>query len=457
MKSHTRRKFLVTGGAAGLLVAIGVPALARTLARGAARATAATAVTEVFGDGIRLTAVAVEYDAPVRGDGLTASDFQVEGRTVTDVYTSTSANPADRADAGRFVIVGLSPGDDNALLAEKLQLQRAGQASPGGAGGPGKAGDIPAYDTVYREPRASVVQSGVLAAADGGVIPASGHALETSRVENLIVDDFRQLEFHDPATGRTLRYNLFVPKDYDPEKSYPLVLFMHDAGATSDVTRTTLFQGLGAVAWASPADQASRPCFVLAPQFTEIIADDDSRTSDALDTTIDLIRALADEYGIDRDRLYTTGQSGGCMLSIAMDIKYPDFFAASFLVAGQWDPALVKPLARQKLWILVSQDDAKAFPGQNAIVDVLAQEGAKISRATWDGTWSAAQFREAFDAIDAEGSPINYVTFAPGTVIPPGQSAAGASGHRNTWRIAYSIAPIREWIFRQHRGQPDPQ
>jgi len=61
------------------------------------------------------------------------------------------------------------------------------------------------------------------------------------------------------------------------------------------------------------------------------------------------------------------------------------------------------------------------------------------------------RFGAAFEKIDAEGSPINYVTFRKGTFIPQGQSAAGASGHRNTWRIAHTIAPIREWVFRQHR------
>lgn len=60
--------------------------------------------------------------------------------------------------------------------------------------------------------------------------------------------------------------------------------------------------------------------------------------------------------------------------------------------------------------------------------------------------------RAAFDKIDAEASPINYVTFAPGTVIPEGQTTAGASGHGNTWRIAYTIEPIREWIFRHKKA-----
>lgn len=440
---NSRRQFLILGACAASPIAVSAPALAQ--AQGSSRLQqpkAATAITQVFGDGVRLTAVALEYEAPVKTADLAPTDFRVAGRSVTGVFASRSAKSADRVENGRFVIVTLCAQDANAPLAQRTPAP--GQPAPGAQGGmggpgrgPGNAGDVPVYDTVYRPALASVTAPG-------------GATLTTTRVHNLIVDDFLQLEYRDPGTGRSLRYNLFVPRDYDRRQSYPLVLFMHDAGATSDVTRTTLFQGLGAIAWASPEDQAKRPCFVLAPQFAEIIADDDSRTSSMLDTTIGLIQMLAGKYSIDRKRLYTTGQSGGCMMSIAMDIKYPGFFAASFLVAGQWDAALVRPLARQKLWILISQDDDKAYPGQNAITAALEKEGARISRAVWDGTWTAAQFRVGFEKIDAEASPINYVSFQPGSVIPPGSSAAGASGHRNTWRIAYTIEPIREWIFRQH-------
>ncbi len=444
-----RRSFLITIASAAAPLAISVPSRASADRAGAK---AATAVTQVFGDGIRFTAVAIEYDAPIKTADVGAGAFHVAGRTVVGVFASSSANPSDRATSGRFVIVELSAADANAGLARKRSEPMDGRSAADTASGtrpvpplggranrgPGNAGDIPAYDTVYLQPKAEVT------------LP-DGDRLATTQVENLVVDDFQQLVFNDPHTGKVLRYNLFVPKGYDARRAYPLVLFMHDAGATSDVTRTTLLQGLGAIAWASPEDQAARPCFVLAPEYAEIIADDDSRTSDALDATINLIKSLAGRYSIDRTRLYTTGQSGGCMMSIAMNVKYPDFFAASFYVAGQWDPAVVTPLARQKLWILVSQDDDKAFPGQTAIAAVLEKNGARISRAEWDGTWSAAQFRTAFDRIDAEGSPINYVSFRRGTVIPRGESTAGASGHRNTWRIAYTISPIREWIFRQRR------
>lgn len=505
----TRRVFLLQGACVGTLGLLG---LSDAVAAAGAGVQAATAVTQVFGDGIRWVAVALEYAAPVRAEALSSMDYHVQGRLVTDVFPSTSVDPAGRAAEGRYVIVALSPDDPNAALAHRAggagpgrRTERktrvsgsvtvgvgaggpmmegpaggpmragpgggmgsamgrmegsmgggpmdggmppdddgpsdgpGGHAGPGGRGGPGKAGDIPVYDTFYPDPA-------------GIVVLPDGTQVGTTQVVNLVVDEFRQLGYVDPKTGKSLRYNLFVPRRLAPGQSYPLVLFMHDAGATSDVTRTTLVQGLGAVVWAQREEQAQRPCFVLAPQYAEIITDDDSHTSSAMDTTIHLIESLASQYPIDRQRLYTTGQSGGCMMSIAMDIQYPGFFAASFLVAGQWDPALVAPLAKQKLWILVSQDDEKAFPGENAITAALEKQGAKISRAVWDGRWTPAQCREAFDKIDAEGSPINYVSFAKGTVIPPGQSTQGASGHRNTWRIAYTIEPIREWLFRQRKA-----
>ena len=181
------------------------------------------------------------------------------------------------------------------------------------------------------------------------------------------------------------------------------------------------------------------------------MVNDKSEASSYLDTTVDLIDQLANEYNIDRDRLYTTGQSGGAMISIAMDIKYPDLFAASFLVAGQWDPAKVLPLASDKLWIVVSEGDLKAYPGQNAITAELEKYGARISRAVWDGRSPPEEFEAAVQRMRAENNPINYVAFRKGTVVPPGQVDDGGSNHVNTWRIAYTIEGIRDWLFKQHR------
>ena len=460
---QSRREFLFTLAGVGAVSCVGLALPTRA----ADLPVKATAITEVFGDGVRFVAVALEIDAEIDAASLSEVSFQVGDRTVTGTYPANSADPSDRSETGRFIIITLDPEDAEASLQDESKKSQGmgapaggdqsdsggpGAGGPGAGGGVGKAGELPTmgYDMYFLDPEATVDAAGTLGTTTGTAL--SLPETTTSAIKNLVVDDFQQLSFTDEATGDTLPYNLFVPKDYDPSKSYPLVLFMHDAGATSDVTRTTLFQGLGAISWASPEDQAKRPCFVLAPQYATIIVDDTSTASSMLDTTIDLIKALSNQYSIDTNRLYTTGQSGGCMMSIAMNIKYPDFFAASFLVAGQWDPTLVAPLAEDKLFIVVSQDDPGAFPGEIAITEALEAEGARISRAIWDATWSDKQYQFAFDDIDTEQSPINFISFAEGTVFPAdADPSQPASGHRNTWRVAYSIEPIREWIFRQHR------
>lgn len=304
--------------------------------------------------------------------------------------------------------------------------------------GPGNAGDKQADGPELKTFKAKVT--------------VDGQTLFVNSGEKRIVDDFKQGEFNDPATNKTLRYNLFVPKNYDPQQAYPLVLFMHDAGVTGDNPLSTLIQGTGAVCWASPQDQLEHPSFVLAPQFDEIIADDSSHTTAMLDTTIHLIQSLCQQYNIDTHLLYTTGQSGCGMMSIAMDIKYPDFFAASYLVACQWDASLVAPMHKQKLWITVSEDDSKAFPGQTAIVNELEKNGAKVARATWNAQWSAQQYQQAFDELMAQKADVNFVVFEKGSVFTnqtESQNAGG--GHTFTWRYAYNIPQIRQWIFAQHK------
>ena len=144
------------------------------------------------------------------------------------------------------------------------------------------------------------------------------------------------------------------------------------------------------------------------------------------------------------------------MMSIAMNIKYPDFFATSYLVACQWNPALLTPQMKNvKWWITVSQDDAKAYPGEIAITEKLASFGAKVARADdWDAQWPVDKFQTAFDKIAAQNANVNFVTFAKGTVFKTAAeaNAGGASGHTSTWKYAYNITPVLDWIFQQRRA-----
>ena len=389
---------------------------------------AVTAVTEVFGDGQRLTTAIVEYDTPIKNSTLSTTTFTVSGRNITRVYTNARPEKSAVGQDGKFVIIELDTADSNA----------------------------PTYNAqgpVLRQASVIVNQEAEVQTAFGLRYSPPAKPLSNTRQTNLIVDDFQQLKFTDPVTGLVLAYNLFAPKNYNPKTKYPMVLFMHDAGVTNMNPYTTLVQGLGATVWASSQEQAKHPAFVLAPQYAVPLANDSSQTSDYADITVRLIQDLQKRYSIDGNRLYSTGQSGGCMTAIALNIKHPKLFAASLLVAGQWDASKVAPMAKNKLWIVVSQDDSKAYPGMNAITAELEKHGARVTRAVWDGSVNATQFKRDGETMLQAGpqSNVYYVAFRQGTVIPPGQSTAGAAGHRNTWRIAYAIEGICDWLFQQRK------
>ena len=89
MTDFSRRQVLAIAGA-GLAGAM-LPQI--SLAAGATP-TAATAITEVFGDGLRLIGVALEYADEQVGNQLVPTDYTVADRRVTDVVTAGATDPA---------------------------------------------------------------------------------------------------------------------------------------------------------------------------------------------------------------------------------------------------------------------------------------------------------------------------------------------------------------------------
>jgi predicted peptidase len=413
----------------------------------------------VFGDGIKLAAVAVEYDRPISSLSLSSAAYTVEGKDVTSIYANTAAETVASGLGvdGNYVIIELSTDylSDDYQTGAQMQgdpnrTPPSGEGGPPpGAGGSGMSGGGPVLgqaDEADAGPadvtavEVSVTQTENIAAADGKIYVPNSIAMANGKTITPVVDDFTQQIYTDTSyNNETLAYNLYVPRNYDNSKSYPLVLFMHDASVTGAIDpRAALTQGNGAVIWAAQEAQAKNECFVVAPLYPHVIADDSSQTTEYMDITIDLINDLADEYSIDMNKIYNTGQSMGCMASIAMDIKYPDMFAASLLVAGQWEPALASPMADDHLWIVVCEGDSKAHPGMDAITETLKNSGATVSKATWDINSSAEEFAALAETMTAEGSNVNYTVLTGGS-------------HRYTWTIAYGIEGIRDWLFKQAR------
>lgn len=390
-----------------------------------------TSVTEVFGTGQQITHIILEFNEKVVNSQLTKNTFTVSDRTVEKIYSNTRPEKTDIVKDGRFVIIELNPKDSGA----SLRLE---------------GNDEVGFQ--MKKATSKVTQKEDILFTNGKKLEKSIAILENNKIKNLIVENFKQFAYKDPKTGTTVKYNLYIPKNYDKNKKYPLVLFMHDAGVLSEDTKTTLLQGNGAISFATPEEQERHEAFVLAPQYSRKVVDDNGDITSDLDATVNLIKDyLISKYSIDEKKLYATGQSMGGMMAIVMNYKYPELFAASYLVACQWDPKEVSTMARNNLWITVSTGDAKAYPGMNAITSELIKRGATVAKDSWRADYTDAQFLEGARKVIAQKSNIKYTTLEKGTNPYLPKDANPGLEHSGTWKVAYSIPGIKDWMFLQSK------
>ncbi|MCC8088813.1 MAG: prolyl oligopeptidase family serine peptidase [Rikenellaceae bacterium] len=281
----------------------------------------------------------------------------------------------------------------------------------------------------------------------GGSPDKSGDAVLQALLAET-VNKFVQLEYNDPETGKTMEYNLFIPEGYDKSKQYPLLLFIGDASTARKDVKAPLTQEYGGVIWASAEDQAKHPSFVLVPQYTTQTVNDNSETTYEVEMTIRLLNSIVDQYNIDRNRLYTTGQSMGGMMSLYFNIAHPDLFAASLFVGCQWDTSKMSGFKNDKFFYIVGAGDPKASKGMAELEAVLKNEGADFSTGEWSAKLPQTEQEENVRKLIAEGSDRNFVTFTLGSVLPEGGSG---SEHMYSFDYAYKLEGVRDWLFRQSK------
>ncbi len=402
-----------------------------------------TAVAEVFPEGQKITAAILEFDQDIDTEKLATAFFSVKDRTVTKIYANTGPARAAQGKNGKYIILELSLEDAEAWILPRPAPRSGG---PGAHGGPG--GHFPQIPLRVRNPlKLSVKQRADIIAADGTTLPACGDEIVSNNTLQPIVEDFKQYEY------KGIHYNLFVPADYDGNKLYPLVMFIADASANSDDPLIPLVQGTGGVIWASPEEQARHPCFVLIPQIPHgnPLTRDNFTTSPELETIKELLDDVTGRFSIDRNRIYTTGQSQGCMASCELNVRYPDYFAASLLVSGQWNPVtMAAKLTKKNLFIALSEGGPREFPGMNAVTAALEAAGVQVSRAYLNARKSKAGLNAEVKELIASGANILYAIYKEKTVLPDdGREYSKIAHHSRGWEITYEIEAIRDWLLSQ--------
>ena len=257
---------------------------------------------------------------------------------------------------------------------------------------------------------------------------------------------FAQYSFTDPDTGFVLEYSLYTPEGYDGTEQYPLLMFIPDSTGAGKTAQQIVEQYYGATVWVTEDDQAKHPAFVLVPAFTETVVNDNWEVSDQVETAVKLLAQLREDYAIDGNRIYATGQSMGCMTSLYLNSKYPDLFAASMFVSGQWDISVLKPLEDKTFFYITAGGDANASGGQSEVMELLDADGIPYTYGTWNAQSSdEAQVAFVKELLD-QGLPINMVRFETGSVFKEGESGME---HMASFNYGYKLSAVRDWLFEQ--------
>ena len=269
-------------------------------------------------------------------------------------------------------------------------------------------------------------------------------------------NSFKQYVFNYDTQNlqKTINYNLFIPENYTTNKKYPLIVFIGDASTVGIETNLPLIESVGGPIWATNTMQKEHECFVLVPQYKEIIIDDRNgySKSEYINITIKLIFELLNTYNIDSNKIYGTGQSMGAMTTLYILANYPDLYAAGLIVDGQWKIDELKGLVNATFTYFAAEGDEKAYNGQNevknyfdnnnisynSLYDINAQEEIIILNNLTNDMYNSKNQR-------------NFITYLKGTVFPNNSKSIYDNEHMASFKYGYRIDRVREWLFEQNK------
>jgi phospholipase/carboxylesterase len=139
---------------------------------------------------------------------------------------------------------------------------------------------------------------------------------------------------HKPNTNTHTQYSLYVPENYAPQQTWPLIVCLHGGYGRGDDYIWT---------WLRPAK--SKGYLLLSPKSA-------GPTWSILNPPLDIrsIQAMLEEvcttYAVDRKRVYLSGLSDGGTFTYLLGLSCAELFAGIAVIAGEMHP-MVDPLLRR--------------------------------------------------------------------------------------------------------------
>ncbi len=154
----------------------------------------------------------------------------------------------------------------------------------------------------------------------------------------------------------TLFYRFLKPKNFDGNKKYPLVIFLHGAGERGNDNSKQLRNSVKIFA----EKQDKYPCFVFVPQCPEkkrwvevswqLKKHKQAKISEPLQLTFEVLEKLLKDKNIDKNRVYLTGLSMGGFGTWDFLSRFPEIFACGVPVCGGGDEEKASLIKNIPIW-----------------------------------------------------------------------------------------------------------
>ena len=192
------------------------------------------------------------------------------------------------------------------------------------------------------------------------------------------------------AQGRTMPYRLYVPENYDKQKKYPLVLYLHGGGGRGDDNRRQIEGGNSYLVelLVSRSTQTKNPSIVVVPQSPDEgwVGPDLITPTSYLNLVLELIEDLETLYSVDVNRRYVLGQSMGGFGTFAILTMSPHMFAAAVPLCGGGDESKAAQIAHVPIWVFHGElDQAVNVARSRNMIEALKKAGGKPKYTEYKG------------------------------------------------------------------------
>ncbi len=224
--------------------------------------------------------------------------------------------------------------------------------------------------------------------------------------------------------GTEYPYSVYVPRDFDPARSWPIILFLHGSGERGNDGLRPTQVGLGSAIRFEPSRVPAIVVFPQAPLDTRWIGEPADAAMAALD-------AATTEFHGDRDRTVLTGLSMGGYGSIHLALAHPVRFAALVIVCGGLLPHPTTTAVRRSPLIPEGVDPYAFVARSLRVIPIWLFHGAD------DPVIPVNEARRLDDELKKAGANVRY-------------TEVSGVGH-NAWDRAYGETELWTWLFAQHR------